>query len=137
VPTSVRVLTGTQASGTVSSLSADDGSYYVVSALNSSAQWSASFTGLPSTMGSLTVTYNGHPTASCTQNLSLWNWYYNAWVAVAHTTAGTSDATLTIAAPGLLSDYIAIGELRVGLQCFRTDGASFNVASDLAKITYS
>jgi hypothetical protein len=127
---------GTFKSGAASSLSADDASYYVLSTLNSSAQWSASFTNLPSSMGSLSVTYNGHPTASCTQNLSLWNWYYNAWVSIAHSTVGTSDATLKVSAPGLLSDYVFLGELRVSVQCFRTDGAGFDVDSDLAKISY-
>jgi hypothetical protein len=133
----VSVLLGSLASGTVSSLSADDGSYYVLSAVNSAAQWSASFTGLPASVGSLNVTYDGHASASCTQNLSLWNWYYNAWVPVAHTTAGTSDATLSLAAPGLLSDYVFLGELRVSVQCFRTDSTAFALSSDLVNITYS
>ena len=131
------VLTGTPAGGNVGSLAADDGGYYVLSAVNSAAQWSASFTGLPAAVGTLNVTYDGHASASCTQNVSLWNWYYNAWVPVAHTTAGTSDTTLSFAAPGLLSDYVFLGELRVSVQCFRTDSAAFTLSSDLVKIQYS
>jgi len=131
------VLTGSLKSGNVSSLSADDGSYYVLSTLNSSAQWAASFTGLPSSISTLNVTYKGHAATSCTQNVNLWNWYYNAWVSIAHTTAGTSDATLSLAAPGQLSDYMFLGELRVSVQCFRTDTASFDLSSNLVKIQFS
>jgi hypothetical protein len=130
-------MTGSVKSGSVSSLAADDGGYYVLSTLNASAQWSASFTGLPSSLASLAVTYNGHAGAACTQNLNLFNWYYNAWVSISHTTAGTSDSTLTINAPGQLSDYLFMGELRVSLQCFRTDGTGFDLSSDLLKIMYA
>jgi hypothetical protein len=133
----VSVLTGALKSGNVSSLSAEDGNYYVVSALNASAQWSASFSGLPSSLSALNVTYKGHAGSPCTQNLSLWNWYYNAWVAISHTTAGTTDTTLSLPAAGLLSDYLFLGELRVSIQCFRTDAASFDLSSDLVKIAYS
>jgi hypothetical protein len=133
----VKVLTGTLKSGNVGSLAAADGSYYVVSTVNAGAQWSASFTGLPSSIASLTVTYTGHAGASCTQNVNLWNWYYNAWVPIAHTTAGAFDSTLTLPAAGLLSDYLFLGELRVSVQCFRTDAAAFDLSSDLAKIQFS
>jgi hypothetical protein len=133
----VSVLVGTLNSGNVGNLSAADGSYYVLSTLNSGAQWAASFTGLPSSLATLTVTYKGHAGTSCTQNVNLWNWYYNAWVPISHTTAGTSDATLTLPAPGLLSDYLFLGELRVSVQCFHTDSAPFDLSSDQVKITYS
>ena len=61
----------------------------------------------------------------------------NAWVSIAHTTAGTSDVTLTLPAPGQLSDYLFLGELRVSVQCFRTDAAAFDLSSGLAKIQFS
>ncbi len=48
------------------------------------------------------MTYKGHAGTSCTQNVNLWNWYYNAWVPISHTTAATSDSTRHIPAPGLL-----------------------------------
>ena len=131
------VLLGGPAGGDVASLSADDGTYYVLSSLNSGAQWSASFLGLPASVGALTVTYDGHASMPCTQNVNLWNWYYNAWVPIAHTTAGSSDTTLSLAAPGLLSDYVFLGELRVSVQCFRTDSAAFDLSSDLVRIQYS
>jgi hypothetical protein len=130
-------LTGTPESGGASSLAADDGSYYVVSTINASAQWSASFTGMPAGLTSLSLTYNGKAGSACTQNLNLWNWYYNAWVAVARTTATTSDSTVAVAAPGLLSDYVFLGELRASVQCFRIDGAAFDLSGDLLKISYS
>jgi hypothetical protein len=131
------VVTGTLKSGSASSLSADDGSYYVVSTTNASALWSASFTGVPGGLTSLSVTYNGKAGSACTQNVNLWNWYYNAWVSISRTTATTSDSTMSVAAPGLLSDYVFMGEVRASLQCFRTDGAAFDVSSDLLKISYS
>lgn len=131
------VLTGTLKSGNAASLAADDANYFVVSTVNAGAHWSASFTGLPSSVSTLTVTYKGHATASCTQNVNLWNWYYNAWVPISHTTAGTSDVTLTLPAPGQLSDYLFLGELRVSVQCFRTDAAAFDLSSGLAKIQFS
>ncbi|MBA3717694.1 MAG: hypothetical protein H0W87_05660 [Actinobacteria bacterium] len=131
------VLTGTQLSGNVSSLGADDDSYYVLSTTNAGAQWAASFRGLPSNIASLTVTYKGHATANCTQNVNLWNWYYSAWVSISNTPAGTSDSTLVIPAPGLLSDYVFLGEARASLQCFRTDSGGFDVHSNLLKLTYT
>ena len=133
----MKVLIGTLKSGNAGSLAAADGSYYVVSTVNAGAQWSASFTGLPSSMASLTVTYTGHAGTSCTQNVSLWNWYYNAWVPISHTTAGTADSTLTLPAAGLLPDYLFLGELRMSVQCFRTDAAAFDLSGDLAKIQFS
>ena len=133
----MKVLTGTLKSGNVGSLAAADGSYYVVSTVNGGTQWSASFTGMPSSIASLTVTYTGHAGTSCTQNMSLWNWYYNAWVPISHTTAGTSDTTLSLPAGGLLSDYLFMGELRVSVQCFRLDGGAFDLSSDLAKIQFT
>jgi hypothetical protein len=136
VPWSVNVLAGAYTSGNVAGLSADDGSYYAVSSVGSSAQWSASLTGMPFNVGSLTVTYNGHASAACTQIVYLWNWYYNAWVPISSTTAGSSDATLSLPAPGLLSDYLFLGETRVSVQCFRADAAAFILRSDLLRVDW-
>ena len=131
------MVTGTLKSGSSASLAADDGAYYVVSTVNASAQWSASFSGVPNGLRSLGLTYNGKAASACTQNLNLWNWYYNAWVPISRTTATTSDSTLSVGAPGLLADYVFIGELRASVQCFRTDAAAFDLSSDLLKISYS
>jgi hypothetical protein len=131
------VLTGALQSGSVAGLGADDSNYYVLSTLNSSAQWWASFKNVPPGFSSLKVTYNGHAGTSCTQNVSLWNWYYNAWVNVSHTTAPTADSTITVAAPGLPSDYVFMGEVRASVQCFSTGAPPFTLSSDLLKISYS
>jgi hypothetical protein len=132
----VRALNGTEKSGNAASLAAADGDYYVLSTLNSGAQWAASIFGMPSTLSSLTVTYRGHVTTPCTQNVYLWNWYYSAWVSISNSTATTSDSTLVIPAPGLVNDYIFLGELRASVQCFRTDGAGYDLAGDQFKINY-
>jgi hypothetical protein len=131
-------MTGTLKSGTVAGLTADDSSYYVLSTVNGAAQWWASIKGMPSSVASLSVTYNGRAAAACTQNVSIWNWYLNSWVNISHTSATTaSDSTVTIAPAGLLSDYLFLGELRASVQCFQTGAPTFNVSSDLLKISYS
>jgi len=123
-------------SGNASSLGADDGSYYVISAPNGGAQWAATFS-VSSPLTSLSLTYTGHASTSCTQNVNLWNWYYSAWISISNTEAGTADSTLALPAPGLLSDYVFLGEVRASVQCFRTSGGSFDLSSDLLKLTYS
>jgi hypothetical protein len=133
----VSVLTGTAKAGGLSSLAAADGNYYVVATANSGAQWSAGFTGVPSPLRGLTITYRGHSSSPCTQNVNLWNWYYSAWVSIANTATGTTDSTVTLSAPGLLSDYVFLGEVRASVQCFRTDAAQFDLSADLLKLTYT
>jgi len=86
---------------------------------------------------SLTLTYRGHASATCTQNVNLWNWYYSAWVSVSNTGVGTTDATLTLAAPGQLSDYLFFGQVRASVRCFRSDGAPFDLSADLLTLRYT
>ena len=130
------LLTGSSSRGAASDLGAADGRYYAVSSANASTQWSASFFGVP-TSRSLTLTYRGHASTSCIQNLNLWNWYWASWVSISNSGAGTADATTTAAAPGLLSDYVFLGEVRASVQCFRTDGVAFELSSDLLKLSYT
>jgi len=132
----VTLLTGASSSGGAANLSLADGSYYVVSGSNASTQWSASFFGVP-TPRSLTLTYKGHASTSCIQNLNLWNWYWSSWVSISNSGAGSVDATTTASAPGLLSDYVFLGEVRASVQCFRTDGGAFSLSSDLLKLSYT
>jgi hypothetical protein len=132
----VTLVTGSSSTGGASSLGAADGSYYVVASAHGSTQFSASFFGVP-TPRSLTLTYKGHASSSCIQNLNLWNWYWSSWVSVSNAGAGTADATTTATAPGLLSDYVFLGEVRMSVQCFRTDGATFSLSSDLLKLSYT
>jgi uncharacterized repeat protein (TIGR01451 family) len=136
-PAAVSLTTGTTVSGGFSNLAADDGSYYVVGTLGGAADWYGRFTGVPSSVKSLSVTYNGHAGTTCTRILKIWNWYYASWVSLSNTSMGTSDATATLTVPGLLSDYISSGEVHVGLRCFRTDGATYNVSNDFLRLTYS
>jgi uncharacterized repeat protein (TIGR01451 family) len=138
VPSSVSIVSGTPKSGGVGDLAAADGNSYVISSLSGQAQWYGSFLGVPSTIGSLTVTYRGHASSACTRNINIWNWYYASWESLANGTAPTSDATLTLAVPGLSSDYLGIGgEVRVGVHCFRGDGGSFDLSTDLLTLQYS
>ena len=44
---------------------------------------------------------------------------------------------LTLPSGGLLADYLFLGELRVSVQCFRTDATAFDLSSNLLKIQFS
>jgi uncharacterized repeat protein (TIGR01451 family) len=137
-PSSVSIVSGAAKSGGVGDLAAADGSSYVISSVNGQAQWYGRFVGVPSTVGSLTVTYRGHASSACTRNINIWNWYYASWESLANGTAPTTDATVTVLVPGLAADYVgAGGEVRVGVQCFRGDGASFDLSTDLLTLQYS
>ncbi len=137
-PGSVSIISGTAKSGGVGDLAAADGSSYVVASVNGQAHWYGRFTGIPSSSRSLTVSYKGHASSACTRNINIWNWYYAAWLSLANGPAPTTDGTVTVSVPGLISDYIGFGgEVRIGVQCFRTDGGSFDLSTDLLTLQYS
>lgn len=135
-PSSVMLVSGTPRSGGAADLSADDGNAYVIGSQNAQSQWYGRFMGLSSSTHSLTVTYKGHATAPCTQNINIWNWYYASWVSISNGAGSTTDASYTVSVPGLISDYVGLvgGEVRVGVQCFRTDGATFDLSNNLLKL---
>lgn len=110
-PTSVTVSVGSINSGSVSNLSANDGSYFIVNSSNTSTfttDWYSSVTISENRLNvsKLTVTYDGRYSTSVTQRLYLFNYSTNAWNQIDSRTVGTSDITITFS-PTTPSNFIS------------------------------
>ena len=83
-PTSTTILLGTlRGSGTYTRLATADAAYYEVNSTTVAprrTEWYAGFTGLPSGLQNLKVTYSGKNSVSCTQTVSIWKWSNSTWV---------------------------------------------------------
>ena len=73
-PSSLTVNTGSARGGGVSSLGADDNAYFELASSSGSVLWRGRMTTIPNTLTSLSVTYRGLNSSTCTQNLAIWNW---------------------------------------------------------------
>jgi uncharacterized protein YkwD/chitodextrinase len=126
---SVTVQSGTVTSGYATNLRAQDGVTYNVA--SQAVAWWGSFT-LPTAPASLSVTYAGSVTASCTQTLSLWDWTTSTWQLLDSRAASSLPRTVTVTATGSLGRFVSqsTGEARVRVACTRTDGTTITVRAD-------
>lgn len=138
-PTSVTVSSGTIASGSVSNLIANDGSYLVINSTTQSTyttDWYSSVTISEnrSSVTKLTVTYDGKYSRSVTQKLYLFNYNTNAWNQIDSRTVGTTDVTITYS-PSVPSNYISTtGIIRLRVQGTTTTG-NFTCSADFVRYT--
>jgi hypothetical protein len=140
---SVTVLTGTNAGGSVASLTSNDNNYYQVASATSGtpgdphiAEWYASFAGVPAAPATLKVIYRGSNTATVTQTVSIWDWTTSAWLSLDSRSVGTVEALLpSLTPPGGLNVYVSgTGEVRVRI---RVTQASTAVTSNGEVLTLS
>jgi hypothetical protein len=139
-PTSVWLYTGTARSGDVSSLAADDNSFYEVNSSSGATYWYGRFNGIPNTLQNLRVTYSGLSSLTCTQNVRIWNWSYGYWVSLDTRSVGSTEVGLTVAPGGTLSAYVSgstgNGDVAVAIRCSRSDSTSFFTSADFLQIAY-
>jgi Tol biopolymer transport system component len=138
-PSGTTIRAGSPAGGDASSLAAADSAYYQVSSTNSSiftSEWYGSFTGLPSTLSGLRVTYQGSNSRSCSQTISIFNWSSGTWSALASRKVGATEVRIAdIAVGGTQSNYVGGGELRVRVRCTTSRG-TFVANGNQLQISY-
>jgi uncharacterized protein YkwD/chitodextrinase len=129
---------GSTAGGFVSYLRALDGSTLnIASSFSGSAAWYGRFN-VPRTLSSLTATYAGSATQSCTRTISVYDWSTYSWQTLSTGTAGTSTTSLTLPLAGPFSRYLGgsgtLGEVRLRVAC---SGGSFTTRTDQLTLAYS
>jgi hypothetical protein len=97
--------------------------------------WYGSFQGIPRTLRNLKLTYRGKSSASCTQNVWLWNFTTNAWQQIDARTIGTTEVQFDRVPPAAPATYVnASGVLHARVRC--TKSTSFYTSANLLRITY-
>jgi hypothetical protein len=137
------VETGAAAGGNAASLAADDNNYYLVNSTTGGTRttsWYGVMTGVPNTLASLSVSYRGSNSLSCTQTVSVWRWTTSTWVTLRSATVGTAETSfLGLLPTGSPADYVSgtsgDGEVRVRIRCTRT--TSFVSRGELMFIDYT
>jgi uncharacterized repeat protein (TIGR01451 family) len=125
-PSSVAMVAGTIAGGTLASLVSNDDDHFHVAANQTQgvSDWYGTFTGLPTSPATLTVTYAVKSTATCTQTLYLWHWSYSTWTPLeTGRSVGTAEVAVDVAVPSTLEAFISGGTARVRLRCTATPGS--------------
>jgi subtilisin family serine protease len=138
-PASATVVTGTVSGGTAASLASADSAYYAVNSTTRgtrTSSWSGTFSGVPSALTSLKLTYQGANTRTCSQKVELRNAATGAWVALDTRNVGTAETAVAKTATGTLSNYVsAAGDVQARVTCTTTAG-SFTARANLLQITY-
>ncbi|HEX2085928.1 MAG TPA: S8 family serine peptidase [Solirubrobacteraceae bacterium] len=140
-PSRATIQSGSLAGGTVSALAADDTAFYRVNSTSSYTKqtaWYGTFTGVPSTLRDLKVTYKGSNSRTCTQVVEVYRFTDARWVAIDQRSVGTTQVLLSgIAVGGTLSSHVnSAGDLHVRVRCSTTSG-TFAASGNLLRIAYS
>ncbi len=137
-PSAVTLETGTLGGGTFAGLAADDNVLYQVASTTSGTRttsWYGRFTGVPAGITSLSATYRGSNSRSCTQVIAVWRWTDSTWQQVSSVAQGTAETTRASLVPaGAAANYVSGGEVRVRVRCTTT--ANFNALGELLQVTY-
>ncbi len=137
-PTGGGVLAGTQRSGTIASVATADGTSLRIDSTTSgtrTSDWYATYTGVPSTLSDLKVSYRASSSRTCTQVVSALRWSDGAYVTLDSRSIGGATSVTTPAATNPASLVSAAGEVRVRVRC--TLGRSFTHGTDLLRIGYT
>ena len=111
---------GTARGGNAASLTANDNNYFEVNSTTSGTRttsWYGSFTGVPSTLSQLTVSYLGRNSASCTQVISIWRWTDGTWVQLNSSSVGNTETARNNLAPTGAAGNYAARPARSGCAC--------------------
>jgi hypothetical protein len=138
-PAAVTIDAGTLRAGAVSALSADDNVYYQVNSTTSGTRTTSyygSFTGVPTTITSLTATHRGRNSGSCTQVIQIYRWTDGTWQQLNSGALADTETTRGPYTPaGAATGYVSgTGEVRVRVRCTRT--ANFFASGEQMQITY-
>jgi subtilisin len=140
-PVRATVQTGKLYGGSAADLAADDTAFYRVTSTTSSTRqtaWYGTFTGVPSTLRDLKVTYKGSNSRTCTQVLEIYRHTDARWIALDTRSVGTTQVLIgNVAVGGTQSAYrSSAGDVHVRVRCSTTSG-SFTASGNLLRIGYS
>jgi hypothetical protein len=142
-PSSTAIYSGSRLAGDATSLRADNGSLYRVNSVLSTSQvtsWYGRIGGVSSSLTSMSVTYRGSHSATCSQSIYLWNWSYGYWVRFSSTTGGLSESEVTFSPTSSLTSYVSgtsvDGEVAVRVHCIRGDSTPFVTSGELMRVTF-
>jgi subtilisin family serine protease len=138
-PSAATRYVGALRSGTHTSLAATDASYLAYNSTTSGTRatdWYGTFSGVPSTLKNLKVTYRGKNSVSCSQQLSIWNYSSKVYTVLDTRSVGATEVQLDRLPGGAASNYVgADGKLYVRVRC-TTASTSFYTSANLLRITY-
>ena len=140
-PTATTIIKGTNPTGTFNSLSAsDDVDFSVKSAKVSASQtidWysTTKIYEAPSTVNSLTITYEGSYTQSKSQILYLYNFVSKTWQSIDTKTVDTSDDKIIYTTNTPTSYISANGEIQLRTYATQRTSTSFTCNADYTQIS--
>jgi subtilisin len=140
-PTTTTITRGTITSGSVDLLSANDNvDLAVKSAKVSTSQtidWysTTKIDVTPSTVSSLTITYDGSYTSSKSQILYLYNFASNQWQSIDTKTIGTSDTTSTYTTSTPTNYISSNGDIQLRVYATQRTSTSFTCNADYTQIS--
>ncbi len=138
-PSATVILAGSRRSGNAASLSADDGAFYSVNSTSASTRrvsWYGRFDGVPSSVGSLEVTYSGSNSRTCKQTIAIRRFTTGSWVQLdSRNDVGTGEVKISgLTPPGSPADYVnGVGQVQVRLLCTTSTG-TFYSSADLLEL---
>lgn len=126
-PSSIVLQNGKAAGGNAASLTADDDNYYLVNSTTSGTRttsWYGVISNVPNSLKSLTVSYRGANSATCSQTIGIWRWTTGIWMTLSTASVGAVEvATLGLVPNGAVRDYVSgttgNGDLRIRIRCTR------------------
>jgi hypothetical protein len=138
----VTTLTGTVSGGSAASLQADDTSYLSVRSpfFGRTTSWYGSFTGVPSSLSALSITFKGKASTTSTQTVYVYNFRTAVWESLSSRTVGTVDVLFAGLVPGgALADYVnTSGQVRVRVTATTTASTwSLTTQGNLMSIQYT
>ena len=139
-PTGVTLGAGSLRSGGFADLAADDAALCQVNSTTRNTRttsWYGRFSGVPSTLQNLRITYKGANSLTCTQAIAIYDWSTRAWQTLDSRSVGSTEVLIADLAPaGTLSNLrSSTGELRVRVEC-RRSSSNFFASANLLRIAY-
>jgi subtilisin family serine protease len=138
-PSGATIQTGSFRSGSYTYLAADDANYLQVNSTTSSTRtsaWYGRFTGVPSTLTNLKVSYRGKNSRTCAQTVAVYRWSDGAWLTLDSRNVGAEVSLSGLTPTGTLAGYVSgTGELRVRVRCTNTSGTFVSYGNSL-RIAY-
>jgi uncharacterized protein YkwD len=138
VPSAATINQGSYLGGGISGLTADDNVNLRIASAGGGVLFWGRMVGVPNTLKSLSVTYRGSSSASCTQTLSAWNWTLGVWSSLGSRTLGTTETETVATVGGNLADYVSnttgTGDVAIRFGC---TGGTFTSSTDLLRISYT
>lgn len=141
-PTSLTLLTGSLASGSVTNLASDDGSYVVIASVRSGnfsiTDWygQTKISESPGLVTKLTITYDGkYSEPDRSQTLYLFNFSNSSWTQIDSRTVGTTDVTISVVQTSPASFISSTGEIRLRVRGSGSRNTVYSCSGDFMRFT--